>query len=145
MKLKLGIESVPISAWGRSLANLLPRREWDDLRMQCYREANYKCEICGNTTLDLEAHEVWRFDDKRAIMALAYIQCLCKLCHGVKHYGRSKVVDGKRYAKILIEHWCSINDKTQADFAQHEAEVFKLNKKRADIYYQVRVGRRILA
>lgn len=144
MKLLLTIEPIPASAWGKSLASLLPRKEWDEIRTKCYREAGYKCEICGNSIGDLEAHEVWGFDDRKNIMFLKFIICLCELCHGVKHIGRSMVVNGKRYFKILIQHWCSVNGKTEKDFEAYQAEIMEQNRKRANKFYQVRVGKRIL-
>jgi hypothetical protein len=143
-RLKLEIEPIPMSSWGRSLANRLPKRQWDDLRQEVYRRAGYRCEVCGNRSSTLHAHEVWQFDDKRAIQRLIGFECLCEMCHNVKHFGRSKEVYPPVYVEQLIKHWCEVNQKKKADFRRHEAMIFLRNKKRADKYYVVKIGRQIL-
>ena len=144
MKLKLEIEPVPVSTWGKSLANRLPKKEWDDIRQRVYREADYRCEICGNRNSTLHCHEVWKFDDRKRIQYLVRFQCLCELCHNIKHFGRSKEVYPREYIEELIEHWCRVNNKTRRDFLKHEAEVHEISKKRMDRYYIVKVGKYIL-
>jgi len=144
MRLKLKIEPRPVSTWGVTLANRLPRREWDDLRQEVYRRANYTCEICGTNTSRLHAHEVWAFDDRGRIQRLAGFQCLCELCHDVKHFGRSSQVYPPDYLEKLVKHWCKVNKKSVEDFWRHEAEIRQLNRRRADKAYIVKVGRRIL-
>ena len=144
MKLKLAIEPRPSSTWGITLANLLPKKEWDEIRFDCYREADYQCEICENVNDKLHCHEVWGFDDRKKIQKLLTIICLCILCHDVKHFGRSSQVYDKKRVEKLIIHWCKVNDKTKADFQKHLAEIRIINRKRADKYYIVKVGRRTL-
>jgi len=144
MRLKLEIEPIPLSSWGISLASRLPKEEWDDLRTKVYRDADYKCEICGNGEEQLHCHEQWAFDDKRSIQKLVRCICLCKTCHDVKHLGRSKEVYGKGHINLLMRHWCKINKRTEQDFYMYEKEIFTLNKKRADKFYVIKVGRRIL-
>jgi len=144
-RLKLRIEPIPVSTWGRSLSNLLPREEWDEIRNQVYREANYKCQICGSTDKEFHAHEQWLFNDTKAIQKLAGIICVCKTCHNCIHMGRSKMVYKASRIEILIRHWCKVNKKRRADFYAYEKEIFEINKKRADKYYIVKVGHKILA
>lgn len=142
--MKLEIEPRPVSTWGVTLASRLPKKEWDDIRAKVYRDADYRCEICGNRDDRLHCHEVWRFDDKRKIQRLVGFQCLGELCHNVKHFGRSSQVYPKGYVDKLIEHWCRVNKKTKEDFKRYLAEIFAINRKRADRYYIVKIGRRIL-
>lgn len=144
MRLKLPMEPKPISTWGVTLANRMPRQEWDDLRSKVYRSANYQCEVCGENNSTLHCHEVWDFDDRKSIQRLAGLQCLCQTCHDVKHFGRSQEVYKGPYIAELIRHWCRVNDKTRADFNLHQQQVFTLNKKRADKFYVVKVKGRIL-
>jgi hypothetical protein len=144
VRLKLRIEPVPISTWGKSLAGRLPKKEWDDLRFSVYRNAGYECEICGDGSKTLHAHEVWKFDDRKAIQVLVKVECLCETCHNVKHFGRSKEVYPESYIKTLVKHWCKVNGRKPRDLLIHEREVFEINKKRANRYYIVKVGRRIL-
>ena len=143
MRLKLAIEPKPISTWGITLASRLEWAEWNKIRQECFKKAGYACEYCGSGQ-NLHCHEVWSYDDKKKIQRLVDFKCICELCHDVKHYGRSTQVKTKAYCKKLIKHWCEVNNKTEDDFKEHEAEVYRINRKRADIQYIVKVGRRIL-
>ena len=144
MKLKLAIEPRPISTWGVTLASLLPKKDWDQIRHQCYREADYTCTICGEQERQLHAHEKWKFDDKRKIQRLVDVQCCCVLCHDVYHFGRSSQVYSSKYQQELINHWCKVNKLTKADFQVHLAQIREINQKRVKIFYVVKVGRQIL-
>lgn len=140
MKLKLSIEPRPSSTWGVTLANLLPKKEWMEISQQCKWEADYTCVICGATG-KMHAHEVWAFDDRKRIQRLANIECTCELCHDVHHFGRSSQVYSKTYQQKLINHWCKVNNKTKADFQKHLLDIREINRKRANYYYIVKVGR----
>lgn len=144
MRLKLEIQPIPISSWGISLASRLPQKEWDEIRHENYRDADYTCVICGATNRTLNCHEVWKFDDRRRIQRLVELECCCNLCHDVHHFGRSKETKSKAYVDRLIGHWCKVNKKTRRDFALYLREIFEINKKRADRIYTIKVGRRIL-
>lgn len=141
MKLVLQIEPRPSSTWGITLATLLPKKEWDQIRHECYRIADYECVICGSTEGPLHAHEVWGFDDRRKIQKLVDVECLCKRCHDVKHFGRSTMVYSRNYQAELIAHWCKVNSKTRQNFEAHLAEIKEMSRKRANYYYIVKVGR----
>ena len=144
MKLRLTIEPRPVSTWGVTLSNRLPKKEWDNLRTKVYRKADYKCEICGSNNSALHCHELWKFDEKKLIQRLVGLQCLCRLCHDVKHYGRSNEVYRKKYVEELTAHWCKVNKRTKRDFQVYLQEIFEMNRKRADKFYVVKVGRKIL-
>jgi len=145
MRLKLAIEPIPQSTWGKSLANLMPQREWDKIRHEAYKEADYQCEVCGEVNLPLFCHEKWRFDDKRCVQHFAGFEACCELCSDVHHFGRSKETKTKVYVERLIKHWCKVNGKTRQKFNQHLAETYVVNRKRVNKYYVVKVGRRILS
>lgn len=144
MKLKLEIEPRPSSTWGVTLANRLDRKEWDEIRHQCYWEADYECAICGSQSSKLHCHELWSFDDRKKIQRLVGVECRCALCHDVNHFGRSSQVYPKDYVNKLISHWCKVNKRTGADFENHLAEIRATNRKRADKFYIVKVGRQTL-
>lgn len=144
MRLKLKIEPIPASTWGLSLANRLPRAEWDEIRQKTYRAANYLCEICGAGSRPFHCHEVWAFDEERRIQRLVKFVCLCDLCHDCVHFGRTTQVKPPSYIERCIGHWCGVNRKTRVDFARYMLEIKLLNKRRADRQYIVKVGRRIL-
>lgn len=144
MRLKLTIEPRPVSTWGITLASRLSKSEWDEIRSGVYRDADYKCQICSSNSGPLHAHEVWRFEDRKRIQRLVGFLCLCRLCHDVKHFGRSSEVYKRDYIEKLISHWCQVNGKTRGDFQVYLQIIFEQNKRRADKFYIVKVGRRIL-
>ena len=102
MNLKLTIELVPSTSWCTNLRSLLPKSKWDELRKQCYRDANYCCEICSGkgTKHPVECHEVWEYDDENHIQKLKRLIALCPKCHTVKHIGKASVA-GKFDSAVL--------------------------------------------
>jgi len=144
VRLKLTIDPIPISSWGVSLSNKLSKKEWDKIRHECYSNANYICEVCGNMNETLYAHEEWKFEEEKRIQRLVRLECCCKTCSDVHHFGRSSQVYSKVYLDKLIRHWCNVNNKTVQDFASYQKLVFEQSKKRANRFYTVKVGRRIL-
>lgn len=141
MKLEFGL--IPQTSWGLSLANKLGKEEWDKIRKEVYKKANYRCQICGEDGV-LHSHEVWRFELKKKIQRLVGIECLCEMCHNVKHFGRSKKVYSKSYVDRLIKHWCKINGKSERDFNAYNAKVHLEYKKLAGVDWQVKVGRKVI-
>lgn len=144
MRLKLRIEPIPNFTWGISLANKLPREEWDELRTKVYRAANYECEVCGANNKTLHCHEVWFWDESRRIQRLVKLECCCELCHDVHHFGRTSEIKSATYVDRCIGHWCKVNRKNRGDFVNYLALIKAVNRKRADIQFIVKVGRRIL-
>lgn len=142
--MKLKIESIPISTWGISLANRLPKNKWDDIRQKVYRGSDYRCSICNSNNMALHAHEVWKFDDRRYIQRLERIICVCELCHDTIHFGRTSEVKDSVYVDKCIEHWCRINRKERKDFFAYLEKVKETNRLRANRQYIVKVGRWIL-
>ena len=144
MRLKLTIDPIPISSWGVSLSNKLSKKEWDKIRRSVYASANHTCEICGNMNETLYCHELWRFTERPRVQRLIGFECCCKICSDVHHFGRSSQIYGKAYLDKLTKHWCSVNDKTIQNFARYQREVFEISKKRANRFYTVKVGWRVL-
>ena len=138
--MKLEIEPIPQSSWGISLANKLGEKEWDKIRKDVYKKAKCTCIICGEGG-EMNCHEVWQFDYRKKIQRLVGFECLCKLCHDVKHFGRSLGVNPKTYVEKLVKHWCKVNNRTVQAFYNYQKEVFEENKRRAKIYWVVKAGR----
>jgi len=134
-KKELTIELIPSSTFYNNARNNISEIIWNKIRIQCYKKAKYKCEICGETGIEqsyehkLECHEIWMFDDKEHIQRLIGLTCLCVLCHKVKHFGLSKL-NGEE--KIAIEHLMKVNNitKDQANFIISRA--FNQWKKRSE-------------
>lgn len=87
--MKLTIELVPSTSWFSNLRSLLSSEEWDKIRRGCYKNANYKCEICSGVgpKHPVECHETWEYDEKQGIQKLIGLIALCPSCHEVKHVG----------------------------------------------------------
>lgn len=116
--LKLTIEMLPKGAWNNDFSKTLPKKEWDILRNECYKRANYKCQICGFETTELDAHEVWEFDVKNKTQTLQDIIAICSKCHGVKHIRNSQRLG---YGEEAKNHFISVNKCTELDYASHLA------------------------
>ena len=143
-KLKLALEPRPISTWGITLASRLPPGVWDTVRRKVFRAANFTCEICSEDAQQLHCHEEWDFNERKKVQQLVALRCVCKTCHDVIHFGRSKHVYNKTYVEALIQHWCKVNKKTRSDFERHLEETHRISKRRANKQYVVVAGDMIL-
>ncbi|MBR6778591.1 MAG: HNH endonuclease [Clostridia bacterium] len=114
--LKLKIELLPKGAWGNDFSRTLSKKDWDVLRKKCYERANHKCQICGFTTDDLDAHEVWNFDINTKTQTLIDIVALCSKCHGVKHIRNSQRLG---YGENAKRHFMNVNNCNELEFASH--------------------------
>ncbi len=144
-KLKLTLELIPAQNWGKSLAQVLPKDLWDIVRRECYKKFVYQCAICGNIG-EMHCHEVWLYDDKRRIQFLKGVQCLCKDCHNIKHWGRMVAMVHQGKAKfeeltMLAAHFCKVNDCELADFEKHKVTMFSLNEQRNRHNYKLDWGK----
>jgi len=124
-ELKLSIELVPRPLWGRDLAKLMPRKEWDRLRNQVYEQYNHRCGICGAGG-KMICHEMWHYDDVNYIQRLRGFIAICDLCNLCKHLGRS--INLSRQGKLDIEavtrHFCSVNGISRTAFFTMVTEIF---------------------
>lgn len=105
---RLTIELVPATTWGENLRSGLRSSEWDLLRKDIYKQAGYKCQICGGKgpKWPVEAHELWDFDDVTHVQTLKGLIALCPKCHGVKHLGRHYQMG---HAEPYLFHLAKVN------------------------------------
>jgi hypothetical protein len=110
---KLLPELVPQPVWGRTLAKLLPKNKWSEIRKQELLRAKGKCEICCSPSR-LACHEKWdyREEDGCHFQILAGFEILCSRCHALRHLGRSLAVIGKNEKALqkLVEHFKKVNE-----------------------------------
>lgn len=139
--LRLKIELVPSTSWGNNLRNALTKAEWDIIRKQTYRESGYRCSICGVASM-IHCHEVWHYNDETYIQTLEKLQCLCNLCHNVKHYGNTEILaaDGKLSIDSVVEHFCKVNVCTVEDFQAHRDYSFGVWAMRSNKQWVVGFG-----
>jgi hypothetical protein len=116
-KVKLSIELIPYSTWGKNLRSILIQDEWDIVRKWCYKQANHRCEICGNKG-KMECHERWGFNRSKRKQILLGVICLCSLCHKAKHLGRTQAVHPDLYSKV-VHHIKEVNKWTDDEFKKY--------------------------
>lgn len=131
--MKLEIELVPSTIWFSNVRKLVPREIWDTIRKRSYKEANYRCQICGTNNI-LHCHEIWEYDDEKRIQHLKDFISLCENCHMIKHAGFSMhTPEGQENfdRDELIDHFCKVNECKKEAFFKHEDEAFKVWKERS--------------
>jgi 5-methylcytosine-specific restriction endonuclease McrA len=84
---KLTVEIVPESCHFKNVRSEVSKEQWDKLRKQTYRAANYRCEICGGKgdKWPVECHEVRDYNEETKMQKLVRLIVLCPACHEVKH------------------------------------------------------------
>lgn len=107
--MKLEIELVPKTSHFKNLRSILTTEQWDTLRKDCYKNAKYKCEICGGKgeKHPVECHEIWEYDNKKHKQTLKSLIALFPKCHQVKHIGLAEL---KGHLEDAIEHLANINN-----------------------------------
>lgn len=146
MNFKLSVELVPEKSWGKSLAQLLPKKDWDILRKKTYRRYNWTCLICDAYGVRVNCHEKWEYNDKLKKQILVGLICLCDDCHNIKHWGRTihALHEGtltQKYIDKLRQHFCKVNKCTEADMIKHIVEAGDKNMKRGHSRYKIDVSR----
>jgi len=117
--LKLCPELVPKPLWGVSAFRLLKRgAAWKRIRADTLATAGDGCAICGATpqpapapTVRLYCHEVWHYDDRKALATLTGFQMLCTGCNAVAHMGRAAMVG---YLDEALAHLARVNRISEA-------------------------------
>mgnify|MGYP006249469573 CR=1 FL=1 len=131
----LKVELVPATSWGnnlRSEANL-SKAQWDKLRKQCYRDANYKCEVCNGKgdKWPVECHEIWHYDDVNKVQTLKGLIALCPTCHKAKHLGRTLSVESQEVQDKVLRQLMKINDLDVDELEEYIVEVFQKHAERS--------------
>lgn len=127
--MKLTIELVPQTSWGnnlRSEANL-SKAQWDKLRKTSYKQAGYRCEICGGkgSKWPVECHEIWHYDDQNKTQTLKGLISLCPTCHKTKHIGRTLSVETPQVQSKVLHQLASINNLTPKETEDYIVQVFE--------------------
>jgi hypothetical protein len=122
---RLTIELVPKTSWYNNVRALVDEPTWGRVRRQVYRQADYRCEICGGKGPEhpVECHEVWRYDDRTRVQALVRMIASCPACHQVKHIGLANVKGKGAQARA---HLARVNGWTLEQADAYIAEAFQV-------------------
>lgn len=132
--IKLTIELVPQTAWYTNVRSNVSQEEWDVIRKQCYRLADNKCEICGDTSQNqgkpyhLECHEIWDYDDDKKIQKLTRLIGLCNHCHTVKHPG---LANKQGRSDIVYQQLIKVNGMSESEAEDYLNESFNVWSERS--------------
>ena len=134
--MKLTIELVPSTSWYNNLRSILSESDWNYLRKQSYKDANYKCQVCGGIGKrhPVECHEIWSYDDSKNIQKLEGLVSLCPKCHMVKHIGYAYL---KGNGEIALSHLIKVNKITQKKANKYIEEVFYIYRKRSTHNWEI--------
>jgi hypothetical protein len=122
---RLTVELVPKTSWYHNVRALVDEPSWDRIRRQVYRQADYRCEVCGGRGPEhpVECHEVWRYDDRTRAQLLVRMIALCPACHQVKHLGFANVKGKGAQARA---HLARVNGWTLAQADAYIGESFRV-------------------
>lgn len=118
---KMHVELVPKTCFFTNVRSQVSTDDWDWLRKETYKAANYRCECCKQKGR-LEAHEIWHYDDKKNIQKLNSIVALCNLCHLSMHLGYAAI---KGKLNEVKKHLCKINKWTSVETEFYIEGVFE--------------------
>ena len=139
--LKLTIELVPQTSWYNNLRKVVTPQTWDAIRRQAYRDAGYRCGICGARG-QMNCHERWAYDDDAHVQTLLGFIALCSLCHHVKHIGLAAILaaEGELDYEEVIAHFMRVNKCDKATFGRHLDEYTKVWQERSKHEWMVDLG-----
>ena len=138
-KPKLTIELIPSTSFYTNVRSILPKSQWDRLRKDSYKKAQFKCEICKESGLDqgykhaLECHEIWEYKADNTQLLKGLIS-LCPRCHQVKHIGRTIAIGKKKEA---YAHMKKVNKFTKDMIDAYIGYCFQEQKERSKIKWKL--------
>lgn len=110
----LTVELVPKTSWFTNVRSQVSQKNWDNIRRVVYKNAHYKCQICGSVgpLHPVECHEIWEYIDLQEIQKLKGFIALCPQCHEVKHMGLASIRGRK---EVAIAHLARVNKWSEAE------------------------------
>ena len=105
--------------------------QWDHIRSEVSSKAWDVCEICGGVgpKHPVECHEIWFYDDRSLVQKLIGMIALCPACHGVKHFGFSRI-RGK--GEEALQHYMKVNGLSREDAEAAIKKSFEVWRKRSE-------------
>jgi len=143
-------ELIPGSSWGSSLANLLTKGNWDQLRKPIIDRNSGICEFCGKLVgSSLDVHEVWSYSElptRRELnelpeghvffarQTLVKLLGVCKECHECFHPGLAEV---KGRINHVERRMCVINSWSSDDFNDYYDTLLQRNQVLSEVYWRL--------
>jgi hypothetical protein len=126
----LTIELVPTTCWYSNVRSNVTPATWDRLQAEVFKAAGHRCELCGRRgdTHPVECHEVWVYDDHKAVQRLERLISLCPECHEVKHIGLA-LKSGR--GQQVVAWLASVNNITPAQALAYTQHAFKIHEVRS--------------
>lgn len=140
--LKLTSELVPSTSWYNNVRTNVTEAQWDLLRGKCYREAQFKCQICGDVGQNqgvyhtVEAHELWEYDDINKTQTLTGLMALCPYCHKAKHPGLANI---KGETHIVIRQLMKVNDMREDEADDYLDDCFEQWEERSEHDWELNI------
>ena len=110
--------------------------DWDSLRRMVYRRAGHRCEACGDSGSQLEAHERFTYDAQAGIQRLVRLICLCSACHRVTHFGRT-MLQGDAAGQAAIDHLQAVTGMIDLETELHIRDAFDQWQRRSAVSWRV--------
>lgn len=138
------MQLIPSTANGLNLRTILKKREWQNISRTVRFANDGYCEYCGEqfNPVELEAHEVWKFDKKRKRMRLKDIVGICPLCHKAVHIGRTRSVEGEDKYLMAANHYMLVNNRSYKEFSEDLKKAYRKCKKRSRVKWKLKVNKK---
>lgn len=102
----LAMPNVPRPLHGMAPRTILGSEKWNEMRLNAYLRAGYRCEICGKVFQknescrlpDHSVHELFSYDYENGIGKFIRCVSLCQDCHDFIHSGRMLTLYKERNA-----------------------------------------------
>ena len=126
----LSVELVPTTCWYTNVRSNVTAREWEICKNYVKTRSGARCEICGGRgrKWPVECHEIWEYNDDRAIQTLVDLIALCPPCHEVKHIGRAMVMGNLDRA---LRHLAKVNEWSLEDADHYVAAQLEVHALRS--------------
>ncbi len=146
---KLLPEFVPFQLWGVSAYRLVNGECWNCMREAAMAETGRRCSICGVNSPPrgfrdgrLYCHEVWRYDERKAVATLTRLRMLCAGCNSVIHLGRTNSLG---YLDQALAHLGRVNGVSKKEATRLWNAAGETWRKRNELNWSVAVAKRLLA
>lgn len=121
----LTLDLVPQTCWFSNVRSVCSSAEWDTIRREVYKLANYRCQICDDIgpKHPIEAHEIWNYNDLKSVQKLKGLIGLCPNCHQVKHFGFARVQGKEAQA---LNHLMKVNKLSKSEAIEYVNSEFEI-------------------